>query len=38
VLTNMHIDLDYDTVAAETPDHVVPAHDGMVIRRPALDA
>jgi len=32
VLTNMHIDLDYDTVAAETPDHVTPAHDGMTIR------
>ncbi|MFN3144782.1 MAG: MBL fold metallo-hydrolase [Paracoccaceae bacterium] len=32
VLTNMHIDLDYATVDAETPDHVTPAHDGMVIR------
>jgi len=31
VLTNMHIDLDYETVAAETPEHVVPAHDGMTI-------
>ena len=31
VLTNMHIDLDYAAVAAETPDHVTPAHDGMVI-------
>ncbi len=31
VLTNMHVDLDYATVAAETPDHVTPAHDGMVI-------
>ncbi|TVQ54632.1 MAG: MBL fold metallo-hydrolase [Rhodobacteraceae bacterium] len=31
VITNMHIDLDYDRVAAETPDHVVPAHDGMVL-------
>ena len=31
VLTNMHIDLDYETVAAETPDHVVPAYDGMRI-------
>ena len=35
VLTNMHIDLDYDTVAAETPDHVTPAFDGMVIELPA---
>ncbi|HHL21937.1 MAG TPA: MBL fold metallo-hydrolase [Aliiroseovarius sp.] len=32
VLTNMHIDLDYATVAAETPDHITPAFDGMVIR------
>jgi len=32
VLTNMHIDLDYATVTAETPDHVTPAFDGMVIR------
>lgn len=32
VLTNMHIDLDYRTVADETPDHVTPAHDGMIIR------
>jgi len=31
VLTNMHIDLDYDDVAAETPAHVTPAHDGMTI-------
>ncbi|PKP84649.1 MAG: phosphoribosyl 1,2-cyclic phosphodiesterase, partial [Alphaproteobacteria bacterium HGW-Alphaproteobacteria-2] len=31
VLTNMHVDLDHATVAAETPDHVTPAHDGMVI-------
>lgn len=31
VLTNMHIDMDYQTVADETPDHITPAHDGMVI-------
>lgn len=31
VLTNMHIDLDHDTVAAETPDHISPAHDGMTL-------
>ncbi|WP_422071510.1 MBL fold metallo-hydrolase [Tranquillimonas rosea] len=31
VLTNMHIDLDYATVADETPEYVTPAHDGMVI-------
>ncbi|SIT03622.1 phosphoribosyl 1,2-cyclic phosphate phosphodiesterase [Roseivivax lentus] len=32
VLTNMHIDLDYATLAAETPEHITPAYDGMVIR------
>jgi len=32
VLTNMHIDLDHDIVAAETPDHIRPAYDGMVLR------
>ncbi len=32
VLTNMHIDLDYETLAAETPDHITPAFDGMVLR------
>ncbi len=31
VLTNMHIDLDYETVANETPDHIVPAYDGMTL-------
>ncbi|WP_127901058.1 MBL fold metallo-hydrolase [Solirhodobacter olei] len=31
VLTNMHIDLDYDTLEAETPDHVTPAYDGMTL-------
>lgn len=34
VLTNMHNDLDYATVSAETPDHITPAYDGMVIRYP----
>ncbi len=31
VLTNMHIDLDYETLENETPDHITPAFDGMVI-------
>jgi phosphoribosyl 1,2-cyclic phosphate phosphodiesterase len=26
-LTHMHVPLDYDTVARETPNHVTPAHD-----------
>lgn len=29
VLTNMHVDLDYDTVSAETADHILPAYDGL---------
>ena len=32
VITNMHIDLDHDRVAAETPAHIDPAHDGMILR------
>lgn len=35
VLTNMHIDLDYETVLAETPDHIQPAYDGMRLSFPA---
>ncbi|MFT6073951.1 MAG: phosphoribosyl 1,2-cyclic phosphate phosphodiesterase [Yoonia sp.] len=31
ILTNMHNDLDYATVAAETPDHIRPAFDGLTI-------
>ena len=31
VLTNMHNDVDYATIDAETPDHICPAYDGMVI-------
>ncbi|MBR9651973.1 MBL fold metallo-hydrolase [Thalassovita aquimarina] len=31
VLTNMHIDLDYQTLDDETPDHITPAYDGMTI-------
>jgi phosphoribosyl 1,2-cyclic phosphate phosphodiesterase len=31
VLTNMHNDLDYEAVAAETPEHVIPAYDGLVL-------
>jgi phosphoribosyl 1,2-cyclic phosphate phosphodiesterase len=34
VLTNMHNDLDYATVEAETPDHITPAYDGMVLTFP----
>ncbi|TIR45740.1 MAG: MBL fold metallo-hydrolase, partial [Mesorhizobium sp.] len=34
VLTHMHVPLDYAAVMAETPDHVVPAYDGMMIEIP----
>jgi phosphoribosyl 1,2-cyclic phosphate phosphodiesterase len=34
ILTNMHVDLDYATVAGETPPHVMPAHDGLVLTYP----
>ena len=34
VLTNMHNDLDFETVAAETPAHVEPAFDGMTLTVP----
>jgi phosphoribosyl 1,2-cyclic phosphate phosphodiesterase len=27
----MHNDLDYAAVAAETPENVIPAHDGMTL-------
>lgn len=30
-LTHMHIPLDYETVRAETPDHVEPCYDGLTI-------
>jgi phosphoribosyl 1,2-cyclic phosphate phosphodiesterase len=31
VLTNMHIDLDYDTLCQELPKNVQPAFDGMTL-------
>ncbi|MEM9710322.1 MAG: MBL fold metallo-hydrolase [Pseudomonadota bacterium] len=31
VLTNMHIDLDYAALDAETPAHITPAFDGMTL-------
>lgn len=34
VLTNMHIDMDYETIARETPANVSPAYDGMTLRLP----
>lgn len=34
VLTNLHNDLDYATLATEVPEHVSPAYDGMVLDLP----
>jgi phosphoribosyl 1,2-cyclic phosphate phosphodiesterase len=31
VVTNMHVDLDYATLASELPPGVIPAHDGLEI-------
>jgi len=31
ILTNLHLDLDYETLKRELPAHVEPAYDGMVI-------
>jgi phosphoribosyl 1,2-cyclic phosphate phosphodiesterase len=35
VLTNMHVDLDYQTLLGELPPNVTPAYDGMVIETSA---
>jgi len=37
VLTNMHVDIDFDTIARETPDHVEPAYDMMRLDYPYTD-
>ena len=34
VLTNLHNDLDFATLALETPDHIEPAYDGLTLTRP----
>ena len=31
ILTNLHVDLDYEILSAETPEHVTPAYDGLRI-------
>ncbi len=31
ILTNMHVDMDFETLRKELPENVEPAHDGMVI-------
>lgn len=34
ILTNMHVDMDYAATERDTPAHVTPAHDGMVVELP----
>ncbi|MFN4143716.1 MBL fold metallo-hydrolase [Aestuariivirga sp.] len=34
VITNMHVDLDYETLTRELPEGVVPAHDGLELDFP----
>ena len=31
ILTNMHGDLDYETLSAELPDGITPAYDGLSV-------
>ena len=31
ILTNLHADLDYETLSKELPPHVVPAYDGIAV-------
>jgi len=34
ILTNLHVDLDYETLKSELPDNVEPAYDGLTIEFP----
>ncbi len=34
ILTNLHVDVDYETLQVETPGNVEPAHDGLVLEYP----
>ena len=31
ILTNLHTDLDYETLKAQLPEHVTPAYDGLTV-------
>jgi phosphoribosyl 1,2-cyclic phosphate phosphodiesterase len=31
VLTNMHLDMDYDTLCAQLPPNITPAYDGLAL-------
>jgi phosphoribosyl 1,2-cyclic phosphate phosphodiesterase len=37
ILTNMHVDLDYETLRAKLPPSVEPAYDGMQVLVPAVE-
>lgn len=37
ILTNMHVDLDYDTLTTELPADIVPAYDGLQITYEGLE-
>lgn len=32
ILTNLHVDLDYQTLKAQLPENVIPAYDGLQVR------
>jgi phosphoribosyl 1,2-cyclic phosphate phosphodiesterase len=34
ILTNLHTDLDYETLRSELPPHIEPAYDGLQIEAP----
>jgi phosphoribosyl 1,2-cyclic phosphate phosphodiesterase len=38
ILTNMHIDLDFEELRRRLPPHVEPAYDGLKIEFPATAA
>jgi phosphoribosyl 1,2-cyclic phosphate phosphodiesterase len=38
ILTNLHCDLDYETLRSELPAHVEPAYDGMTFTMPVAEA
>ncbi|GAA0770199.1 MBL fold metallo-hydrolase [Roseibium denhamense] len=38
IFTNLHNDLDYQTLLAELPDRIKPAYDGMTVQLDALEA
>jgi phosphoribosyl 1,2-cyclic phosphate phosphodiesterase len=36
ILTNLHIDLDYETLKGELPEGVEPAYDGLTVSVPLI--